>query len=223
MLLTIDHLLDAETLDKIQQIFARARFVDGKLTAGDVASRVKNNQQMDPNDAYYQQLNDLVLPNLVKNPHYLAACWPARLKPPYYVRYTSGMTYGEHVDNPLMSEQNTLRTDVSMTIFLSRPEDYDGGELTILDQYGERKIKLDAGSVVIYPSHSRHVVAPVTSGVRQVAVTWAQSRIRDPARREMLYELNQAREILIRELPQSEATRKVSASFNNLVRRWIDI
>ena len=159
MLLTIESLLDNETLDQVHAIFEQARFYNGKLTAGDVASRVKNNQQMDASDAYYQQLNELVLPPLVRHPDYLAACWPARLMPPYYVRYADGMNYGEHVDNPLMSEKNTLRTDISMTIFFSRPQDYDGGELTILDQYGERKIKLEAGSVVLYPSFSRHFVA----------------------------------------------------------------
>ncbi len=223
MLLTIDGLLDGNALEQVNAIYAQARFYDGKLTAGDVASRVKNNQQMDASDAYYQQLNDLVLPPLLRHPDYLSSCWPARLMPPYYVRYLAGMTYGEHVDNPLMSETHPLRTDISMTIFLSSPEDYDGGELTVLDTYGTRAVKLAAGSVVMYPSNSRHFVAPVTRGERRVAVTWLQSRIPDPAQREILFELNQARRGLINHQPQSAATQRVHAVFNNLVRRWIDL
>ncbi len=223
MLLTINNLLDKKTLNQVDSICAQARFYDGKLTAGDVASRVKNNQQMDASDAHYQQLNNLVLPPLIRHPDYLSACWPAKLMPPYYVRYNEGMTYGEHVDNPLMSETNPLRTDISMTIFLSPPEDYDGGELTIVDTYGTRAVKLAAGSVVMYPSSSRHFVAPVTRGERRVAVTWLQSRIHDPARREILFELNQARQDLISRQPESTATQQVHAVFNNLVRRWVDI
>jgi PKHD-type hydroxylase len=155
---------------------------------------------------------------------YKAAAWPKRVAVPFYAKYEPGMEYGEHVDDPVMGQSPDLyRTDISTTIFLSAPDEYEGGELTIRDTYGERQIKLAAGSAVVYPSHSRHYVAPVTKGVRLVAVTWAQSTIRDPSQREMLYELNQAREMLFKELPESEATRKVSATFNNLVRRWIEL
>lgn len=223
MLASIDHLISAQNLTKIKQLLDDSPFVDGKLSAGMIAKGVKNNEEMNPNSAHFKELNELVMSNLVRHPKYKAAAWPKRVATPFYARYEPGMEYGEHVDDPIMGQGDIYRTDVSTTIFLSSPEDYEGGELVIKDTYGERSIKLDAGSAVIYPSHSRHYVAPVTKGIRYVAVTWAQSTVRDPAQREMLYELNQAREMLYKELPESEATRKISATFNNLVRRWIDV
>jgi PKHD-type hydroxylase len=223
MLASIDHLISSKNLIEIRQLLEDSSFFDGKLSAGMVARSVKNNEEMNPQSANIKRLNELVMSNLVRHPKYKAAAWPKRVAAPFYVRYEAGMEYGEHVDDPVMGQGELYRTDVSTTIFLSEPEDYEGGELVIKDSYGERSIKLAAGSAVIYPSHSRHYVAPVTSGVRYVAVTWAQSTIRDAQKREMLYELNQAREMLFKEMPESEATHKVSATFNNLVRRWVEI
>ena len=223
MLARIDHLISAKNLVRIRELLDASPFVDGKLSAGMVARGVKNNQEMNPESAHFQELNELVMSNLVRHPKYKSAAWPKRVAAPFYARYEPGMEYGEHVDDPVMGQGDLYRTDISTTIFLNEPDEYDGGELTIMDTYGKRQIKLPAGSAVVYPSHSRHFVAPVTRGVRLVAVTWAQSTIRDPAKREMLHELNQAREQLFKELPDSEATRKVSATFNNLVRRWIEI
>jgi len=223
MLARIDHLISAQNLTRIRQLLQDSPFVDGKLSAGMVARGVKNNAEMNPDSAHFNELNELVMSNLVRHPKFKAVAWPKRVAAPFYAKYEPGMEYGEHVDDPIMGQGDLYRTDISMTIFLSQPDEYEGGDLTIMDSYGERKIKLPAGSVVVYPSHSRHYVAPVTQGVRYVAVTWAQSTVRDPARREMLYELNQAREMLYKQLPDSEATRKVSATFNNLVRRWVDV
>lgn len=223
MLASIDHLISVQNLTRIKQLLEDSPFLDGKLSAGMIAKGVKNNEEMNPQSAHFKELNELVMSNLVRHPKYKAAAWPKRVAAPFYARYESGMQYGEHVDDPIMGQGDIYRTDVSTTIFLSDPDEYEGGELVIKDTYGERNIKLAAGSAVIYPSHSRHYVAPVTKGVRYVAVTWAQSTVRDPVKREMLYELNQAREMLYKELPDSEATRKISATFNNLVRRWVDI
>ena len=224
MLATIEHLISAKNLTEIRRLLDRASFVDGKLSAGSVARRVKNNREMDPRSADFNALNEMVMGNLVRHPKYKAVAWPKRVAAPFYARYEPGMEYGEHVDDPVMGQgQDLYRTDVSTTVFLSEPDEYEGGELVIIDTYGEQRIKLAAGSAVVYPSHSRHFVAPVTKGVRLVAVTWAQSTVRDPSKREMLYELNLAREQLFRELPDAEATRKVAATFNNLVRRWVDI
>ncbi|MDJ0833181.1 MAG: Fe2+-dependent dioxygenase [Gammaproteobacteria bacterium] len=223
MLASIDHLISTENLAKIRELLQASPFVDGKLSAGMVARDVKHNQEMNPQSEHFNTLNELVMGNLVRHPKFKAAAWPKKVAAPFYAKYEPGMAYGEHVDDPVMGQGELYRTDISTTVFLSNPDEYDGGELTIRDTYGERKIKLAAGSAVIYPSHSRHYVAPVTRGTRYVAVTWAQSTIRDPAQREMLYELNQAREMLFKEQPDAESTRKVSAVFNNLVRRWIDI
>jgi len=223
MLASIDHLISAQNLTRIKQLLQDSPFIDGKLSAGMMAKGVKNNQEMNPQSAHFNELNELVMGNLVRHPKFKAVVWPKRVAAPFYVRYEQGMEYGEHVDDPIMGQGDLYRTDVSTTIFLSEPDEYEGGELTIRDSYGERQIKLAAGSALMYPSHSRHFVAPVTSGVRLVAVTWSQSTVRDPAKREMLYELNQAREMLFKELPDSEATRKISATFNNLVRRWVEL
>ncbi|MCK4709049.1 MAG: Fe2+-dependent dioxygenase [Gammaproteobacteria bacterium] len=223
MLASIDHLISAQNLTRIKQLLEDSPFLDGKLSAGMIAKGVKNNEEMNPQSNHFKELNELVMSNLVRHPKYKAVAWPKRVAAPFYARYEPGMEYGEHVDDPIMGQGDIYRTDVSTTIFLSEPDEYEGGELVIKDTYGERSIKLAAGSAVIYPSHSRHYVAPVTKGVRYVAVTWAQSTVRDPSKREMLYELNQAREILYKELPDSEATRKISATFNNLVRSWVDI
>lgn len=223
MLASIDHLISKQNLTRIRQLLDESPFINGQLSAGMVAKSVKNNQEMNPQSQHFNALNELVMSNLVRHPKFKAAAWPKRVAAPFYARYEAGMEYGEHVDDPVMGQGDLYRTDISITIFLSQPDEYEGGELVIRDSYGERAIKLAAGSAVIYPSHSRHYVAPVISGVRYVAVTWAQSTIRDAQKREMLYELNEAREMLFKELPEGEATRKVSATFNNLVRRWVEI
>lgn len=225
MLYKIDHFLPPPIVEQAQNLLQQARFVDGKLSAGSVAEGVKNNQEMDATDNRYRQLNELVMGHLVRHPLYSAIVWPKKIGSPFYARYEVGMTYGDHVDDPVMGGQNGdyYRSDISMTIFLSNKDDYDGGELVIMDSYGERHVKLDAGSVVFYPSTSRHYVAPVTRGVRQVAVTWAQSSIRDPLQRDIIYELNEVREKLFEQNPNGELSNKVSSVFNNLVRRWIDV
>ena len=223
MLASIDHLISAQNLTKIRQLLDESQFVDGKLSAGDVAQRMKNNQEMSTSSQHLRELNELVMGNLVRHPKYRAVVWPKHIAAPFYVRYEAGMSYGEHVDDPIMGQGDLYRTDVSITVFLSEPDEYEGGELTIQDSYGSTQIKLPAGSAVMYPSQSRHYVAEVISGTRLVAVTWAQSTVRDPAKREILYDLNQARELLFKQSPDSAATKKVSASFNNLVRRWVEL
>ena len=223
MLASIDHLISAQNLTKIRQLLDESQFVDGKLSAGDVAQRMKNNQEMSTSSQHLRELNELVMGNLVRHPKYRAVVWPKHIAAPFYARYEAGMSYGEHVDDPIMGQGDLYRTDVSITVFLSEPDEYEGGELTIQDSYGSTQIKLPAGSAVMYPSQSRHYVAEVISGTRLVAVTWAQSTVRDPAKREILYDLNQARELLFKQSPDSAATKKVSASFKNLVRRWVEL
>ena len=223
MLASIDHLISAQNLTKIRQLLDESQFVDGKLSAGDVAQRMKNNQEMSTSSQHLRELNELVMGNLVRHPKYRAVVWPKHIAAPFYARYEAGMSYGEHVDDPIMGQGDLYRTDVSITVFLSEPDEYEGGELTIQDSYGSTQIKLPAGSAVMYPSQSRHYVAEVISGTRLVAVTWAQSTVRDPTKREILYDLNQARELLFKQSPDSAATKKVSASFNNLVRRWVEL
>jgi PKHD-type hydroxylase len=162
--------------------------------------------------------------SLVRHPEYRAGALPLKVATPFYARYTPGMTYGDHVDDPIMGTGNALyRTDIAITIFLNEPEDYDGGELTIRTPFGDQTVKLPAGDAVLYPASSLHQVAPVTRGERLVAVTWVQSLVRDPARRELLYGLNQAREKLLRTSPDAPETAQVNTAYVNLLRMWSDL
>ncbi len=224
MLVTIDKLLTPKQLTNIKSILDECSFVDGKLTAGFSARPVKNNLEISIQDSVNDKLNQIVMNSLVTHPTYKHAVWPKKIASPFYAKYEPGMTYGIHVDDPVMGHNGDLyRTDVSTTIFLSDPGSYDGGELTIIDQFGEKQIKLAAGSAVIYPSSSKHYVAPVTRGIRYVAVTWTQSAIKDPAQREILYELNEARNAVLTEQSNHKTKQQLNASFNNLVRMWADI
>jgi len=224
MLITIPEALDNEELAVVRDYITRANFVDGKLSAGSEASSVKNNSEMQTSDQAMAQLNNLVMGNLVKHPVYLAAALPAKIAAPYYAKYSAGMYYGNHVDDPVMGPPGQrYRSDLSITIFISEPEDYDGGELTIQTSFGEQTVKLAAGNAIMYPSSSTHRVNKVTAGERLVAVTWLQSMVRDPSQRELLYKLHLAREILLENAKEKEETELVSNTYVNLVRMWSEI
>ena len=224
MLITIPNILDKQRLDFINQVLEKANFVDGTLSAGMAAKRVKNNEELAADDQQMQQLNNLVMGSLVQHDEFKAAAIPFRVAAPYYARYTKGMTYGDHVDDPIMGGAGQqYRSDVSTTVFLNEPDDYEGGELVITTSFGEQKIKLSAGSAVVYPSSSLHHVAEVTKGTRLVAVTWSQSMIRDPAKRELLYQLNQARESLLKQRPDDVETKQIDISYVNLFRMWSEL
>ena len=224
MLITIPNILDKQRLDFINNVLGKSNFVDGTLSAGMAAKRVKNNEELATDEQQMQQLNNLVMGSLVQHEEFKAAAIPFRVAAPYYARYNKGMAYGDHVDDPIMGgEGQQYRSDVSTTVFLNEPGDYEGGELVITTSFGEQKIKLSAGSAVVYPSSSLHHVAEVTKGTRLVAVTWAQSMIRDPAKRELLYTLNQARESLLKQRPDDKETKQVDVSYVNLFRMWSEL
>ena len=221
MLLRIPSVLDRSELDMVRRMLAGAPFVDGKLSAGQVAKRVKHNQEVDRRARELEQLNNLVMGKLVQHPVYRSAALPLRVAAPYYARYTPGMQYGDHVDDPVMGADGVLyRSDVSITIFLGDPAGYDGGELVINTPFGEQQVKLPAGDAVMYPSSSLHRVAEVTHGERLVAVTWLQSLVRDPARRELLHELNSVRERMLANTPETEDAKLINKTYVNLVRMW---
>ena len=224
MLVTIPNVLNKEDISVIADLMSTANFHEGTASAGSEAVRVKNNHEMFVSDVEMQRLNNLVMGKLVQNPTYIAAAFAKRIATPFYAKYTEGMHYGNHVDDPVMGPANQrYRTDVSITIFLNEPDAYDGGELIISTAFGEQKVKLNAGDAVLYPSSSTHQVAEVTRGERLVAVTWLQSTVRDPAKREILYNLSQARESLIKSLPESTELKLLSNSYVNLLRMWSDI
>ncbi|MFZ0792068.1 MAG: Fe2+-dependent dioxygenase [Chromatiaceae bacterium] len=221
MLLTIQGLLNSAQIAKIHQTLEGAEFADGRLTAGFAAARVKNNLELKPEPERRERLIRILMASLGHNETFRFAALPHRVADPIFARYTPGMTYGDHVDDPIMGTQGPrFRTDVSMTVFLNDPESYDGGELAIRTPFGDRQVKLPAGDAVLYPSSSLHRVTPVTRGERLVALTWVQSYVRDPARRELLYELNLAREHLLKEAPGTDATGYVDRSYSNLLRMW---
>jgi PKHD-type hydroxylase len=224
MLITIPDVLDKKELDVVHDFISQANFVDGKLSAGSEAIDVKNNLEMQTSDQLMAQLNNLVMGKLVRHPVYLNAAMPAKIASPFYAKYSKGMQYGNHIDDPIMGPAGQrYRTDLSITVFLNSPEDYDGGELVVQTAYGEQRVKLEAGNAVMYPSGSTHRVAEVTRGERIVAVTWLQSMVRDPAQRELLYRLSQARDILLDKSKGEEETELVSNAYINLVRMWSDL
>lgn len=225
MLLIIPAVLDAGTLARVRSLLDLGRFVDGRLSAGKTARRVKHNEELESASRHMEQLNSLVMGALVQHPLYQAGAMPYRVATPYYARYTRGMSYGDHIDDPVMGPPGggQYRSDVSTTVFLNAPQDYRGGELVVRTAYGEQALKLPAGDAVIYPSSSLHHINEVTSGERLVAVTWTQSMLRDPQQRELLFQLYQAREELLQSQPGSEAATRVDHAYVNLVRMWAEL
>ena len=221
MLLTIKKVLSTQQVSMIKKLLESAAFVDGKLSAGKEAVAVKNNLELSRESPLQQQLNNVVMNTLLQNKAYQQAAYPHRVATPFYVRYTEGMAYGFHVDDPVMGPMGQqYRTDVSTTLFLNDPDEYEGGELLIQTAFGEQRVKMNAGDAVVYPSSSLHRVTEVTKGERFAAVIWAQSMIKDTQKRELLYELSTARESLLESQPEDEQTRHISNVYSNLVRMW---
>lgn len=224
MLTIIPGILDDAQLKQVRTLLNESQFVDGRLSAGQDARRVKNNQELEANSRHMEQLNQLVMGALVQHPVYQAATLPTRIATPYYARYTTGMSYGDHVDDPIMGPAGSqYRSDISLTLFLNDADQYDGGELMIRTSYGYQRIKLNAGDAVLYPSSSLHRVNEIASGERLVAVSWIQSMVRDPQQRELLFQLYQSRESLRKDLPDAEVTSQIDQVYVNLVRMWSEI
>jgi len=224
MLIALTHVLEADELALVHALLGGARFVDGRRSAGAVARRVKNNEELDVPESDLVRLNAVVMGALVRHPVYRAAALPRHVASPSYVRYRAGMEYGAHLDDPIMGEGGALyRSDVAITVFLNASQAYDGGELAVRTAYGLQNVKLDAGDAVLYPAGSLHGVNPVTRGERLVALTWAQSLVRDPAQRELLFGLNLARERLLKTAPEAEETAQVNTAYMNLMRMWSEL
>jgi PKHD-type hydroxylase len=224
MLLEIPSVLNPAQLEKIHDILEKGQFQDGRLTAGSAAARVKSNEELLQDPHRMRTLVRILMSSLGHNATFKNAALPFRIADPIFARYQPGMAYGNHVDDPIMGSGGPrFRTDVSMTIFLQPPQSYDGGELVVRTSFGERAVKLLAGDAVLYPSSSLHHVAPVTRGERLVCLTWIQSYIKDAHQRELLYELNLAREHLLRQDPEAAATSYVDKSYANLLRMWSEL
>lgn len=222
MMLEIPKVLSSEQLERVTKMLAGAKFVDGKLSAGSRAGTVKHNQELDPNSTDTDTLNELVVGNLFRHPLFQSAVLPSRLSSAFFVRYSPGMAYGDHIDDPVMGDGNRYRSDVAITIFLNEPHSYDGGELEVRIAFGRQAVKLAAGNALVYPASSLHRVREVSRGERLVAVAWAQSLVRDPARRELLHELDVARQALMQVTPKAEVTESIDRVYANLVRMWAE-
>jgi PKHD-type hydroxylase len=222
MLVKIPDLLSPLQLESLCSVLRQNQFVDGKLSAGKNARLEKNNQELAASKDDYAALNNVVMTALVRHPTYLQAAMPAKICAPIYARYTTGMAYGGHIDDPIMGPVDSrYRSDISISVFLNGPEEYDGGELCIETPAGSIEIKLPAGHAVLYPSTSYHSVNEVTSGERLVAVCWVQSYIRRADQREILVQLDQVRESLAADV-NSPAYQQINLAYANLFRMWAE-
>lgn len=224
MLLVIDDFLDAATVAQFRAALEGAPWQAGLATAGTLGLHLKSNQQLDPDSALAIELGNTLLRRLGQHPQFCAAVLPERILPPRFNRYTAGGAYGTHVDSALMrmgAQLPTLRSDVSTTLFLSDPEQYDGGELLIETAFGAQAVKLPAGSLVLYPASSLHRVEPVTRGTRYAAFFWTQSVVRDEGERSVLYDLDQSVQQLTRALgTEHPEVLRLAGIYHNLLRRW---
>jgi PKHD-type hydroxylase len=219
MQIVIGNVLSASEVKTARAALKRARFVDGRATAGFAARMVKHNTQVDSGDRSLETVRRLISERILGNEVFRLAVRPKALTPLLLSRYEKGMHYGTHVDDALM---NGLRTDVSFTLFLSDPKSYVGGELVVETPAGEDAVKLEAGALVAYPSTTLHRVNDVTKGERLAAVGWARSFIRDPAQREMLFDLDTARRQMFAREGKSAEYDLISKSVANLLRMWAE-
>lgn len=222
MIFTLDNLFSAQDLAIAVSRLHEQDFVDGKQTAGWHAKLVKQNMQLKKDSEQAQVLTNMVRTALLNNALFQVATQPQFIHSLLISRYSCGMSYGSHVDNAFMGQPNPKRSDVSFTVFLTPPNAYQGGELVIEAADGDRTYKLEAGSAIVYPSSTLHHVEEVTEGERLVCVGWVQSRIRDPARREILFDLDTARRSIFKQQGKTIEFDLISKSHSNLLRRWSD-
>jgi len=226
MLLTIPDVLSAEQVAAARDELGRAEWTDGRVTAGHQSTRVKHNLQLPEDHPAARSLGEIIVAALQRNPLFISAALPSRIFPPLFNQYAGGHSFGSHVDNAIRQLTGTpyrIRTDLSATLFLSQPEEYDGGELAVEDTYGVHTVKLPAGHMVLYPSTSLHHVRPVTRGARISSFFWIQSLVRDDGARTLLFDLDTAIQRLNADVPEHPAAVQLTGVYHNLVRRWAEM
>ncbi|HEX2445419.1 MAG TPA: Fe2+-dependent dioxygenase [Vicinamibacterales bacterium] len=226
MLLHIPDVLTAEQVAEARRLLDQADWVDGRVTAGHQSARAKDNQQLPEDSPTARQLGDFILAALQRNPLFISAALPLRVFPPLFNRYQGGQSFGTHVDNAIRQISGTshrIRTDLSATLFLASPEQYDGGELVVEDTYGVHSVKLPAGHMALYPSTSLHHVRAVTRGARIASFFWIQSMIRDDAERTLLFDLDSAVQQLTRQSAEHPVAVQLTGVYHNLLRRWAEL
>ncbi|HKU99631.1 MAG TPA: Fe2+-dependent dioxygenase [Vineibacter sp.] len=225
MLLCLPGVLSKEQVAACRRIAESADWIDGNATAGQQSALAKHNMQLREDSPEAKQLGDLVLDALAGNQLFISAALPLKIFPPLFNRYQGGESFGTHVDNAIRAVRGTafrVRTDLSATLFLSEPEAYDGGELTIESAFGAQEVKLPACDMVLYPASSLHHVKPVTRGARLASFFWLQSMVRDDGQRTLLFDLDTAIQRLTLDVPEHPAALQLTAVYHNLLRRWAD-
>jgi PKHD-type hydroxylase len=226
MLLRIPSALAPAELAEVRALLARAPWTDGRATAGDQSAQAKNNEQVPESAPEAEQARHLVSTALARNPMFVTGALPKKVYPPLFNRYRGAANaFGDHIDNSVRTHAATarhVRTDISCTLFLSDPADYDGGELVVQDTYGEQRLKFAAGDLVMYPGTSVHRVEPVTRGERVACFFWIESMVRRDDQRRLLYEMDMAILGLRREHGDDARTVALTGCYHNLLRMWAD-
>ena len=226
MMLPIPKLLDAEALARCRTLMAKAEWIDGNATSGRQSALAKRNEQIAEDSDEARELGQIILDALGRSPLFVAAALPLKVFPPLFNRYGVGQEFGTHIDNAIRLKRGSdfrLRSDLSATLFLADPEDYDGGELTVEDRLGVHSVKLPAGDMVLYPASSLHHVTPVTRGARVGSFFWIQSMVRDDGARETLFDLDSAIQTIAADRGQDDpAIIRLTGVYHNLLRRWAE-
>lgn len=225
MLLHVPGVLTAAEVTHCRKVLESADWSDGKATAGYLSHRVKNNLQIPENDPAARELGSLILDALDRNQLFVSAALPLKVVPPLFNRYADGQSYGGHIDGairPVAGTPHRVRTDLSATLFLSAPQDYDGGELVVEDQSASQRIKLPAGDMVLYSGTSVHRVEPVTRGERLAAFFWIQSMVREDAKRDILFVIDSVVQQLGKSAHQHGSSVQLAGAYHNLLRLWSD-
>jgi PKHD-type hydroxylase len=226
VILQVPNVLNSDQIARCREVMSRASWIDGRVTAGYQSAVVKENRQLPENSPEARELGDMIVGALERSPLFITAALPLRVFPPLFNRYEGGEKFGAHLDNSIRQIPGTpyrIRTDISATLFLSAPEDYEGGELVIDDIYGEHAVKLSAGDMVVYPASSLHHVKPVTRGVRLASFFWVQSMVRDDGKRTLLFDLDMAINKVNQALPNRDAVVELTNCYHNLLRRFAEV
>ena len=226
MIVTVADVLDAVQVAAARRTLDGARWVDGKVTAGHQSAAAKHNAQVAEDDPAAIEVGQTILSQLAANPLFVSAALPRHIFPPLFNRYAGGQSFGTHIDNAIRLHRPSgmrIRSDLSATLFLSAPEDYDGGELVVEDVYGVQRIKLPAGHMALYPASSLHHVTPVTRGARVASFLWIQSLVRDDGQRTLLFDLDRATQQAGAALADDAVAVQLAGVYHNLLRRWADV
>jgi PKHD-type hydroxylase len=229
MLVCIPDVLGKDEVADFRRLMDESRWEDGRSTAGAQSALVKSNEQLPPDSEVARKLGNRIVSALTSNPRFISAAVPLHIFPPLFNRYAAadGHHFGIHVDNAVRGDRLTglrIRTDLSVTLFLSEPDEYDGGELVVEDLYGSHEIKLPAGDLVVYPASSLHMVTPVTRGLRVASFFWLQSMIRDAQARSLIFDLDTTIEALVARFGRDDPeVVRLTGVYHNLIRVWAEV